>query len=146
MITPGSKLSVSRQAKLLGVSRSSVYSRPKPESQEELDLLKRLDELFTENPMYGSRRLQVMLKREGIQVGRRRIRRLMRKLGLWAVGPKPDTRKPHAEHKVYPYLLRGLLIDRPNHVWATDITYIRMRHGFLYLCAIMDWATRRVLA
>ena len=146
MIAPGSALSVARQAKLLGVSRSSVYYRPHPDSQEELDLLKRLDELFTENPVYGSRRLQQMLKREGVRVGRRRIRRLMRKLGLWAVGPKPDTSKPHPEHKVYPYLLRGLNIERPNHVWATDITYIRMRHGFLYLCAILDWATRKVLA
>jgi len=87
-----------------------------------------------------------MLKREGVLVGRRPIRRLMKKLGLWAVGPKPDTSKPHPEHKVYPYLLRGLEITRPNHVWATDITYIRMRHGFLYLCAIMDWATRKVLS
>lgn len=146
MINTGSALSVTRQAKLLNVSRSSVYYRPKPESQEELDLLKRLDELFTENPIYGSRRLQVMLKREGMRVGRRRIRRLMKKLGLWAVRPKPDTSKPHPEHKIYPYLLRGLAIERPNHVWATDITYIRMRHGFLYLCAIMDWATRKVLS
>jgi len=146
MIAPGSALSIARQARLLDVSRSSVYYRPKPESSEELDLLKRLDELFTENPMYGSRRLQVMLKREGIQVGRRRIRNMMRKLGLWAVGPKPNTSKPHPEHKIYPYHLRGLVIERPNHVWATDITYIRMRHGFLYLCAIMDWATRKVLA
>jgi putative transposase len=146
MIGPGSALSIARQAKLLSVSRSSVYYRPKPESSEELDLLKRLDELFTENPMYGSRRLQVMLKREGIQVGRRRIRNMMRKLGLWAVGPKPNTSKPHPEHKIYPYLLRDLVIERPNHVWATDITYIRMRHGFLYLCAILDWATRKVLA
>ena len=146
MIASGSELSVARQAKLLGVSRSSIYYRPRPESGEELDLLKRLDELFTENPMYGSRRLQVMLKREGIQVGRRRIRRLMRKLGLWAVGPKPNTSKPHPEHKIYPYLLRGLVIDRPNHVWATDITYIRMPRGFMYLCAILDWATRRVLS
>ena len=146
MIKRGSALSITRQAQLLSVSRSSVYYRPQPESQEELDLLKRQDELFTENPMYGSRRLQVMLKREGVLVGRRRIRRLMKKLGLWAVGPKPNTSKPHPEHKIYPYLLRGRVIDRPNHVWATDITYIRMRHGFLYLCAIMDWATRKVLS
>lgn len=108
MIAPGSELSIARQAKLLGISRSSVYYRPRPESQEELDLLKLLDELFTENPMYGSRRLQQMLEREGVQVGRRRIRCLMKKLGLWAVGPKPDTSKPHPGHKVYPYLLRGL--------------------------------------
>jgi len=146
MIAPGSELSVTRPAKLLGVSRSSVYYHPKPESAEELALLKRLDELFTENPMYGSRRLQVMLRREGVLVGRRRIRHLMRKLGLWAVTPKPDTSKPHPAHRIYAYLLRGLVIDRPNQVWATDITYIPMQRGFLYLVAILDWATRRVLA
>ena len=99
MIAPGSALSVARQAKLLGVSRSSVYYRPRPDSQEELDLLKRLDELFTENPVYGSRRLQQMLKREGVRVGRRRIRRLMRELGLWAGGPRPGTSKPHPGDK-----------------------------------------------
>jgi len=146
MIKPNADLSISRQSKLLAISRSSVYYRPKPDSTEELDLLKRLDEIFTENPMYGSRRMQVMLKREGILVGRRRIRRLMRKLGLWAVTPKPDTSRPHPEHKIYPYLLRGMTIDRPNQVWATDITYIPMQRGFLYLAAILDWATRRVLA
>ena len=129
MISSGSALSIARQARLLSVSRSSVYYRPKPESSEELNLLKRLDELFTEHPMYGSRRLQQMLKRDGILVGRRRIRNMMRKLGLWAVGPKPNTSKPHPEHKIYPYLLRGLLIDRPNQVWATDINYIRMQIG-----------------
>jgi putative transposase len=146
MITPNAELSITRQAKLLGVSRSSVYYRPKPDSAEELNLLKRLDEIFTDNPMYGSRRLQVMLKREGILVGRRRIRRLMKKLGLWTVTPKPDTSRPHPEHKVYPYLLRGVTIDRPDQVWATDISYIPMQKGFLYLVAIMDWATRRVLS
>ena len=146
MIQPKAELSIARQAELLDVSRSSVYYRPKPDSTEELDLLKRLDELFTENPMYGSRRMQAMLKRDGILVGRRRIRRLMRKLGLWAITPKPDTSRPHPEHKIYPYLLRGLVIDQPNQVWATDITYIPMQKGFMYLVAILDWATRRVLA
>lgn len=146
MIQPNAVLSIARQAKLLGVSRSSVYYRPKPDSTEELDLLKRLDEIFTENPIYGSRRLQVALAREGTLVGRRRIRRLMKKLGLWAVTPKPDTSRPHPAHKVYPYLLRGMAIDRPDQVWATDISYIPMRKGFLYLMAIMDWATRRVLS
>jgi len=146
MIAPGSGLSITWQAKLLSIARSSVDYRPKPESKEEPELLKRLDERFTENPMFGSRRLQQMLKRDGILVGRRRIRRLTKKLGLCAVGPKPNTSRPHPEHKIYPYLLRGLLIERPNKVWATDITYIRMRQGFLYLCAIMDWATRKVLA
>ena len=146
MIKTGSTLSVARQSSLLEVSRSSVYYRPRPESREELDLPARLDELFTAYPIHGSRRLQTLLKREGLLVGRHRIRRLMKKLGLWAVGPKPNTSKPHPEHKIYPYLLRGMTIDRPNQVWATDITYIRMRHGFLYLCAIMDWATRKVLS
>ena len=146
MIQPNAELSIARQAKLLGVSRSSVYYCPKPDSAEELDLLKRLDEIFTENPMYGSRRLQAMLKREGVLVGRRRIRGLMRKLGLWAITPKPNTSKSHPEHKIYPYLLRDMTIDQANQVWATDITYLPMRRGFLYLVAILDWATRRVLA
>jgi len=146
MIKPNADLSISRQSQLLSVSRSSLYYRPRPDSAEELDLLKRLDELFTENPMYGSRRMQVALERAGVRVGRRRIRRLMRKLGLWAVTPRPDTSRPHPEHKIYPYLLRDLVIERPNQVWATDITYIPMRRGFLYLVAILDWATRKVLA
>ncbi|GAB4218204.1 MAG: hypothetical protein Fur007_23060 [Rhodoferax sp.] len=135
MIQPNADLSIARQAKLLGVSRSSVYYRPKPDSAEELDPLKRLDEIFTENPMYGSRRLQAMLKREGVLVGRRRIRRLMKKLGLWAIAPKPNTSKPHPEHKNYTYLLRDMTIDQANQVWAADITYIPMRRGFLYLVA-----------
>ena len=146
MIKPNAELSIARQSQLLTISRSSVYYRPKPASADELDLLKRLDELFTENPMYGSRRMQAMLKREGVQVGRRRIRRLMRKLGLWAIMPKPDTSRPHPRHKIYPYLLRNVTVKRPNQVWATDITYIPMHKGFMYLVAILDWATRRVLA
>src|SRR5882757_9102663 len=112
----------------------------------ELELLKRLDRIFTDHPVYGSRRLQVALLREGISVGRRRVRRLMRKLGLWAVRPKRNTSKRHPGHKVYPYLLRGKTIDRANQVWAADITYIPMRQGILYLVAIIDWATRRVLS
>src|ERR1700730_3012923 len=102
--------------------------------------------IFPDHPVYGSRRLQVALSREGVSVGRRRIRRLMRKLGLWAVRPKRNTSKPNPAHKVYPYLLRGKVIDQPNRVWASDITYIPMRQGFLYLVAIIDWATRRVLS
>ena len=107
MIAPEAGLSVSRQCTLLGIARSSFYYRPRPESAEELDLLKRLDRIFTDDPVYGSRRLQVALSREGVPVGRRRIRRLMRKLGLWAVRPKRNTSKRHPAHKVYPYLLRG---------------------------------------
>src|SRR5207253_6646687 len=107
MIAPEAGLSVSRQCALLGVARSSFYYLPRPESTEEPDLLKRLDRIFTNDPVYGSRRLQVALSREGISIGRRRVRRLMRKLGLWAVRPKRNTSKRHPEHKVYPYLLRG---------------------------------------
>ena len=146
MIAPTAGLSVSRQCSLLGIARSSFYYRHRPESAEELDLLNQLDRIFTDHPVYGSRRLQVALQREGVPVGRRRIRRLMRKLGLSAVRPKRNTSKPNPAHKVYPYLLRGKTIDQPNQVWATDITYIAMRQGFLYLVAIIDWATRRVLS
>ncbi len=146
MIAPTAGLSVSRQCSLFGIARSSFYYRPRRESAEELDLLHRLDRIFTDHPVYGSRRLQVALQREGVPVGRRRIRRLMRKLGLWAVRPKRNTSKANPAHKVYPYLLRGKTIDQPNQVWATDITYIPMRQGFLYLVAIIDWAPRRVLS
>ena len=126
---------------------------PRPECAEELELLERLDRIFTDHPVYGSRRLQVALLREGISIGRRRVRRLMLKLGLWAVRPTRNSSKRHPEHKVYPYLLRGKTIDQPNQacpresgVWAADITYIPMQQGFLYLVAIIDWATRRVLS
>jgi len=146
MIAPEAGLSISRQCTLLGIARSSFYYRPPPESAEELELLKRVDRIFTSHPVYGNRRLRVALLREGISVGRRRVRRLMRKLGLWAVRPKRNTSKRHPGHKVYPYLLRGKTIDRANQVWAADITYIPMRQGFLYLVAIIDWATRRVLS
>src|SRR6202008_1016117 len=146
MIAPEAGLSVGRQCVLLGVARSSFYYRPRPESAAELELLKRLDRIFTDNSVYGSRRLQVALLREGISVGRPRGRRLVGKLGLGAGSPKRHTRKRHPDHKVYPYLLRGKTIDRANHVWAADITYIPMQQGFLYLVAIIDWATRRVLS
>ena len=146
MIAPEAGLSVIRQCALLGVARSSFYYRSRPESAAELELLKRFDRIFTDNPVYGSRRLQVALLRDGISGGRRRVRRLMRKLGLWAVRPKRNTSKRHPEHQVYPYLLRGRTIDQPNQVWAADITYIPMQQGFLYLVAIIDWATRRVLS
>ena len=112
MIAPEAGLSVSRQCTLLGVARSSFYYRPRPEAAEELELLQRLDRIFTDHPVYGSRRLQVALLREGIPAGRRRVRRLMRKLGLWAVRPKRNTSKRRPGHKVYPYLLRGETIDQ----------------------------------
>src|SRR3984893_724513 len=146
MIAPEAGLSAGRQCVLLGIARSSFYYRPRPKSAEELELLKRLDRIFTGHPVYGSRRLQVALLREGVSVGRRRVRQLMRKLALWAVRPKRNTSKRHPGHKVYPYLLRGKTIDQPNQVWAADITYIAMQQGFLYLVAIIDWANRRVLS
>src|ERR1700738_1817752 len=146
MIAPEAGLSVSRQCALLAVARSSFYYRPRPERAEKLELLERLDRIFTDHPVYGSRRLQVTLLREGISVGRRRVRRLMRKLGLWAGRPKRNTSNLHPGHKVYPYLLRGKTIDQANQVWAADITYIAMRQGFLYLVAIIDWATHRALS
>jgi putative transposase len=140
MIAPDAELSISRQCTLLGIARSSFYYQPQPASAAELDLLNRLDRIFTEHPVYGSRRLQVALSREGISVGRRRIRRLMRRLGLAAVRPKRNTSKPHPEHKIDPYRLRDQAIDQPNQVWASDITYVPMRRGCLHLVAIVDWA------
>jgi putative transposase len=118
MIAPNAELSVNRQCQLLGIARSSYYYQPRPASAEELDLLNRLDRIFTEHPVYGARRLRAMLLREGISVGRRRVRRLMRTLGLSAIRPKRDTSKPHPDHKIYPYLLREKTIDQPNQVWA----------------------------
>jgi putative transposase len=123
MIAPNAALPISRQCALLGMARSSFYYQPRPSAQ--LDLLNRLDRIFTEHPVCGSRRLQVALLREGVSVGRRRIRRLMRKLGLCAIRPKRDTSKPHPGHKIYPYLLRDKTIDQPNQVWASDISVPR---------------------
>ena len=139
-------LSVSRQCRLLDVSRSSLYYRPLGESAQTLELMRRIDELYLQYPFYGSRQMVRHLAREGVAVGRHRVRRLMRLLGLEAIYRKPRTSVPNPEHRVYPYLLRGLTIERPNQVWCADITYIPVQGGFLYLVAIMDWASRRVLA
>jgi len=147
MLEPGNTdLSLSRQCKILSLSRSSAYYRPKGESAETLALMRRIDELFMVYPFYGSRQMQAALSLEGIAAGRHRVRRLMGLMGLQAIYQKPNTSKPHPEHRVYSYKLRGLSIMRPNHVWCTDITYIPMKRGFLYLVAVMDWATRRVLS
>jgi putative transposase len=141
------KLSVRRQCTLLGLSRSGVY-RPKPPANDDADLalMRRIDELFTQWPFYGSRRMTVALRGEGHAVNRKRVQRLMRQMGIAALGPKPNTSKPAPGHKVFPYLLRDLTIDRPNQVWAADITYIPLARGFLYLVAIIDWASRAVLS
>jgi putative transposase len=139
-------LSISAQCRLLSISRSSYYYAPVPESEETLALMRVIDAAFLDMPWYGSRQMVRHLRRLGHDVGRRRVRRLMTKMGLSPIYQRPRTSDPHPQHRVYPYLLRKLEIERPNHVWCADITYIPMRRGFLYLVAIMDWATRKVLA
>ena len=143
---PGVDLSVRRQCALLNLARSGVY-RPKPViGAGDLALMRRIDELHLELPFYGSRRMTFELNKEGRGVNRKRVQRLMRVMGIEALVPRPGTSKPAPGHKIYPYLLRGLAIAEPNHVWAADITYIPMARGFLYLVAIIDWASRAVLA
>lgn len=139
-------LSLSAQCELVAISRSSIYHRPKGESPSSLALMRKIDALFMKHPFYGSRQIARHLAREGERVGRHRVRRLMRLMGLQAIWRAPKTSKPHPEHRIYPYLLKGLAITRANRVWCADITYIPMRRGFLYLVAIMDWATRKVLS
>jgi len=140
------KLSIRRQCRLLGIARSGVYRPRQPANDNDLGVMRRIDELFTQWPFLGSRRLARMLRDEGRKINRKRVQRLMRQMGIEALGPKPRTSKPAPGHKVYPYLLRDMVIDRPNQVWAADITYIPMGRGFLYLVAIMDWASRAVLS
>ena len=139
-------LSVRRQCELLAIARSGVYRPPPAANDNDLALMRRIDELFTGWPFLGSRRMTAMLRAEGYAVNRKRVRRLMRKMGIAALGPKPHTSKPAPGHKIFPYLLRGLAIERANQVWCADITYIPIGRGFLYLVAIMDWASRAVLA
>ena len=144
-------LSIRRQCVLLSVARSSVYRLPRPANDSpraggDLALMRRLDELFTAWPFLGSRRMTVMLRAQGHPVNRKRIQRLMRRMGIAALGPKPRTTVRAPGHKIFPYLLRDLAIERPNHVWASDITYIPIGRGFLYLVAVIDWASRAVLA
>ena len=149
MVDRDDALSISRQCALLGISRSSVYYRPRGESAESLALMRRMDALSLEYPFYGSRQMARHLRREGVSVGRRRVRRLMRLMGLEAIYRKPrtsDAQPGHRVYRVYPYLLRGMTIDRPDQVWCADITYIPLSTGFLYLVAVMDWASRHVLA
>jgi len=140
------RLSISAQCRVLRIRRSSYYYAPVPETDETLALMTVIDETFMECPWYGSRQMARHLRRAGHEVGRRRVRRLMAKMGLTPIYQRPRTSDPHPQHRVYPYLLRKLAIERPNHVWCIDVTYIPMRRGFLYLVAIMDWASRKVLA
>ena len=140
------RLSVVRQCELVGISRSSHYYTATGESEFNLDLMRRIDRQYLETPWYGSRQMARHLRRDGRSVGRTRVRRLMRLLGLQAIYQKPRTTIPNVQHRVYPYLLGGLSIERPNQVWCADITYIPMRRGFLYLVAVMDWHSRAVLS
>jgi len=140
------RLSVRRQCKLLSLTRSGLYYSPKGESAENLKFMKIIDKQFLNTPWYGSRQMARRMQRLGHKCGRHRVRRLMRLMRLVPIYQTPSTSKKHPQHKIYPYLLRGMVIDRPNQVWCTDITYIPMRRGFLYLVAVMDWATRKVLA
>jgi putative transposase len=135
-----------RQCELLGVNRSSLYYEPVEADADELALMRRMDELHLEHPFFGSRMLTQTLKNEGQAVNRKRVQRLMRLMGLESLAPKPSTSKPAREHALYPYLLRNLQVSRINQVWAADITYIPMAHGFCYLVAIIDWYSRRVLS
>ena len=139
-------LSLSRQCRLLSISRSSFYYAARGESPENLVLMRRIDEMFLRYPFFGSRQMVRQLRRDGVRAGRHRVRRLMRLMGLAAIYQAPKTSAPHPAHRIYPYLLRNVAVDRPDHVWCADITYIPVRRGFLYLVAIMDWATRHVLA
>ena len=140
-------LSMRRQCALLCLARSGVY-RPKQPANDDTDLalMRRLDELFTAWPFLGSRRMAAMLRAEGHAINRKRVQRLMRRMGIAALGPKPRTTKPAPGHEVFPYLLRNMVIDRPNQVWAADITFIPIGRGFLYLVAVIDWASRAVLS
>lgn len=146
MIDRGNVLSLTRQAKLLRLSRSSVYSLPRPVPPARLTIMHRIDALHLDHPFAGSRMLRDMLRLEGVTIGRQAVATLMRRMGIEALYRRPSTSKPAPGHKIYPYLLRKLAIDRPNQVWAMDITYIPMARGFVYLAAVVDWFSRRVLA
>ena len=146
MISKGrTDLSLTRQCKLLKIGRSSLYYAPVGFDAKTLELMNEIDRVFTKFPFFGSRQIAVYLPRNGFHAGRHRVRRLMGIMGLQAIYKGPNTSKKHPHHPVYPYLLRKLPITRANHVWCSDITYIPVQRGFLYLVAIMDWATRKVL-
>jgi len=146
MINPEHELPISRQTEILQISRSSVYYKPRPTPEADLWLMRRIDELHLNYPFAGSRMLRDLLRQQGVEVGRRHVKTLMRRMCIEAIYRKPNTSKPAPGHRIYPYLLRGLVIMRPNQVWSTDISYIPMAHGFVYLVAVIDWFSRRVLA
>jgi len=147
MIDPAEKkLSLSRQCRMLGISRSSRYYKSRRIKSDDLKMMRLLDEQYLKTPSWGSRSMRNHLRRRGYKVNRKRVQRLMRLMGLEAIYPKPKTSRPHPGHKVYPYLLRNLKIDHSNQVWAADVTYIPMARGFMYLAVVMDWHSRKVLS
>jgi len=146
MIDRKHRLPLVRQAVLVGLSRGAIYYEPKPLPERDLKLMRRIDELHLEYPFAGSRMLRDLLNQEGHQLGRKHVTTLMKRMGIEAMYRKKNTSRPHPDHVVYPYLLRKLQIDRPNQVWAADITYIPMARGFVYLIAVIDWFTRKVLS
>jgi len=146
MIDRGHRLPLNRQAEMLGISRGSLYYVPCPVSDSDLETMRRIDALHLDYPFAGSRMLRDLLRGEGIAIGRERVTTMMRRMGIEAIYRRPHTSKPADGHKVYPYLLRGMTVERPNQVWAMDITYIPMARGFVYLTAVVDWFSRRVLA
>ena len=146
MIDPTHKLPVTQQAKILGIARSTVYYKPKPISDAEWVLRTEIDKLHLDYPFAGSRMLRDLLHRQGLAVGRKRVARLMKKMGIEAIYRKANTSRRNFAHKVYPYLLRNVTIERPNQVWAMDITYLPMKRGFLYLAAVIDWHSRKILS
>ena len=146
MIDRQHDLSITKQAEALGISRSSVYYLPRPVPAAELAVMRRMDELHLEFPFAGSRMLRDLLNQDGIEIGRRRVATLMKRMGIEAIYRKPNTSKPAPGHKIYPYLLRGMVVDTPDKVWAMDITYVPMARGFVYLAAVVDWFSRRVLS
>ena len=141
-----SGLSLKHQCELLSINRSSVYYKSRPIRVEDLELMKLMDDQYMKTPVYGSRSMRDYLNKQGYPVSRKRTQRLMRRMGIEAIYPKPKTSKPHPGHRIYPYLLKGLTIDRPDMVWCSDITYIPLKRGFMYLVAVMDWHSRKVLS
>ena len=147
-VSPLEPLALTRQCELTGANRSMVYapSMVAIPDEQELAILSAIDAEYTLHPFFGSRKIRIFLMGLGYKINRKRVQRLMRILGLAGMAPGPNTSRPHPQHKVYPYLLRGVAVVRPNHVWSTDITYIRLAHGFVYLMAVIDWYSRKVLA
>ena len=140
------KISTARQCRMLGLPRSTYYHHPRPKPKEDLRLMRKLDETYMAHPSFGSRQMARWLRRQGYDLNRKRVQRLMRVMGLEAIYQKPNLSRANAEHRVYPYLLRKLKVERSNQVWATDVTYVPIQGGFVYLCAVIDWHSRAVLA